>query len=105
MASSFAGSPGRSVSEYNVEENSRLEKCGVVERLDHGVHHVGGAVILALFQQFPHLAQIGAQRRLQRGIAFDQGSRDAESDALSTHSGLLNGGFAHGWLLRMRSNV
>ena len=77
----------------------RLEECGIVERLDHGVDHVGGGVILALFQQLPHLAQIGAHRRLQRGIALDQGPRDAERDALGAHLGLLNGGFAHDELL------
>ena len=42
-----------------------LEECGIVERLDHGVDHVGGAVVLARLQQLPHLAQIGADRRLE----------------------------------------
>src|SRR3982074_3477869 len=79
--------------------SSRLEKRGIVERLDHGVHHVGGAVILPFLQQLPHLAQIGAHRRLQRRIALDQGPRDAEGDAFGAHPGLLDGGFAHGRLL------
>src|ERR1700754_4026638 len=55
---------------------SRLEERRIVERLDHGVDHVGGAVVLAFFQQLPHLAQIGADRRLQRRLALDQGARD-----------------------------
>jgi class 3 adenylate cyclase len=76
-----------------------LEERGIVERLDHGVDHVGGAMVLALFQQFPHLAQIGAHRRLQRGIAFDQGPRDAEGDAFAAHPDLLDGRFTHGRLL------
>jgi hypothetical protein len=36
--------------------SSRLEKRGIVERLDHGVDHIGGGMILALFQKLPHLA-------------------------------------------------
>src|SRR3954463_8539767 len=79
--------------------SSRLEKRGIVERLDHGVDHVGGAVVLARFQQFPHLAQIGAHRRLQRRLALDQSARDAEGDALGAHPGLLDAGFAHGRFL------
>src|SRR6202035_1130528 len=68
-------------------------------RLDHGIHHVGGAVIFPLLQQLPHLAQVGAHRRLQRGIALDQGPRDTKSDTFDAHPGLLDGGFAHGRLL------
>ena len=52
----------------------RLEERGIVERLDHGVHHVGGAMVFALFQQLPHLAQIGAHRRLQRRDRVRSGS-------------------------------
>jgi CheY-like chemotaxis protein len=81
------------------ENSSRFEERGIVERLDHGVDHVGGAVVLALFEQFPHLAQIGAHRRLQRRIALDQGPRDAERDAFGTHLRLLDRGFAHGRFL------
>jgi len=76
--------------------NSGLEKRGIVERLDHRIHHVGGAVVLALLQKLPHLAQVGAHRRLQRGIAFDQGPGDAEGNAFTAHPCLLDGGFAHG---------
>ena len=32
-------------------------------------------MVFALLQQLPHLAQIGAHRRLQRGIALDQRAR------------------------------
>src|SRR3954470_8685847 len=78
---------------------SWLEERGIVERLDHGVDHVGGAVVLAILQEFPHLAQIGADRRLQRRLALDQGARDAEGDGLGAHPGLLDAGFAHGRLL------
>src|SRR5216683_7040824 len=78
---------------------SRLEKRGIVERLDHGVDHVGGAVVFALFQKLPHLAQVGAHRRLQRRVALDQGARDAEGNAFGAHPCLLDGGFAHGRLL------
>ena len=37
-------------------QGSRLEERGIIERLDHGVDHVGGAVVFTLFQKFPHLA-------------------------------------------------
>ena len=57
-----------------------------------------GAVVFPLLQKLPHLAQIGAHRRLQRGVALDQGPRDAEGDGLGAHFGLLDRGFAHGRL-------
>src|SRR5882757_6916129 len=68
--------------------SSWLEKRRIVERLDHDIDHVGGAVVFARFQQLPHLAQIGAYRRLQRRLALDQGARDAEGDRLAAHPGL-----------------
>jgi len=65
-------------------------------------------MILALLQQAPHLAQIGAHRRLQRRIAFDQGRADAEGDAsepilVCSTVGLLMAGLLvafNVWLLR-----
>jgi hypothetical protein len=54
-------------------ESLRLEKRGIVERLDHGVDHVGGGMVFALFQEFPHLAQIGA---------FSEGSRSISVRAM-----------------------
>jgi len=55
----------------------RLEDA-IVERLMHGVDACRGAVVLDAPPVAAPILRIGAQRRLQRGVAFYQGSRDAE---------------------------
>ena len=59
-----------------VAASSRLEKCGIVERLDHGVDHVGGGMVLALLEKLHIL------RKLARIGAFSEGSRSIRVRAM-----------------------